>query len=121
MQDYKILDVWQKAHSLALGVYQITGSFPKDELFGLTSQIRRSCISIPSNIVEGCGRGGNIELCQFLKIALGSANELEYQLLFAHDVKLLAADDYKNLEKQVNNVKAMLINLIKVISKKPVT
>jgi four helix bundle protein len=121
MQDYKKLDVWQKAHLLALGVYEVTRAFPGDELFGLTSQIRRSCISIPSNIIEGCGRGGNFELCQFLKISLGSANELEYQLLLAHDVKLLTASDYKKLDKQVNEIKAKLINLIKVVSKKPVT
>jgi four helix bundle protein len=116
MQDYKKLEVWQKAHFLALSVYEVTKVFPKDELFGLTSQVRRACISIPSNIAEGCGRGGNSELCQFLKIALGSANELEYQLILAADLKLINTNDHKNLNKQINETKAMLITLIKVVS-----
>jgi four helix bundle protein len=118
MQDYKKLEVWQKAHLLAINAYEATKTFPKDELFGLTSQIRRACISIPSNIAEGCGRGGNTELCQFLKIALGSINELEYQLLLAFDLKLLNINNHENLDKQINEIKAMIITLIKVISSK---
>ena len=76
MQNYKNLDVWKSAHLLTLNTYKATGTLPKDELYGLTSQIRRASVSIPSNIAEGCGRGGKTELGQFLKIALGSANEL---------------------------------------------
>jgi four helix bundle protein len=118
MQDYKKLEVWQKAHLLALNVYSATKAFPKDELHGLTSQIRRACVSIPSNIAEGCGRGGNSELCQFLKIALGSTNELEYQLILACDLKLINTHDHNTLDIQINEIKAMLITLIKVVSKK---
>ena len=116
MQDYKKLEVWQKAHMLVLEVYEATRSFPKDELYGLTSQIRRACASIPSNIAEGCGRGGNKELCQFLKSALGSSNELEYQLLLAYDLKLLNINEHNTLDELLNEIKAMLIRLIKVVS-----
>jgi four helix bundle protein len=118
MQNYKNLEVWKTAHSLAVNVYKSTNSFPKDELYGLTSQVRRACVSIPANIAEGCGRGGNSELGQFLKIALGSANELEYELLLAKDLTYLKADIYDNLNKQVNEIKGMLISLIKKVSLK---
>ena len=117
MQDYKKLEVWQKAHFLAVAIYEATRTFLKDELYSLTSQIRRATVSIPSNIAEGCGRGGNAELSQFLKIALGSSNELEYQLLLAHDLKRLNAIDHENLDKQVNEIKGMLISLIQKVGK----
>jgi four helix bundle protein len=116
MQDYKKLDVWQKAHTLALDVYNSTKGFPDDERYGLTSQIRRFWVSIPSNIAEGCGRGGNSELCQFLKVSLGSANELEYQLILSRDLNLLSNNSYQNLNDQINEIKGKLINLIKKVS-----
>jgi four helix bundle protein len=81
MQDFKNLVTWQKAHSLAIVIYQATANFPKDELYGLTSQIRRSCTSIPANIAEGCGREGNSDFGRFLQISIGSASELKYHLL----------------------------------------
>jgi four helix bundle protein len=77
MQDFRKLTVWEKAHTLATNTYKITKNFPKNEAYGLTSQARRACISIPANIAEGCGRGGGTELSHFLKIASGSASELE--------------------------------------------
>ena len=83
MQDFRQLKVWRKAHSLALAIYKGTVRFPRTELYGLTSQIRRACVSIPANIAEGCGRGGDPELGRFLQIAMGSASELEYHLLLA--------------------------------------
>ena len=86
MQDFKKLTVWQKAHLLTVAAYKATEAFPKDELYGLTSQIRRACISIPANIAEGCGREGKVEFNRFLQIALGSATELEYHLLLAYDL-----------------------------------
>jgi len=98
MQDFKKLKVWQKAHSLAVAIYQATEMFPKDELYGLTSQIRRSCVSIPANIAEGCGRGGNTEFNRFLQIALGSATELEYHLLLANKLKFLNLANYEELD-----------------------
>jgi len=89
MQDYRKLKVWQKAHELALAVYEASARFPREEVYALTSQIRRAAASVPSNIVEGCGRGSNAELMRFLYIALGSANEVEYQLLLARDLGFL--------------------------------
>jgi four helix bundle protein len=118
MQDYKKLDVWGKAHLLAVGVYKATSAFPKDEQFGITSQIRRACVSIPANIAEGCGRGGNSELGQFLKIALGSANELEYELLLAHDLQLINDEVFNKLNEQIDHVRRMLISLIQTIKEK---
>ena len=89
------LIVWQKSHELTLKIYQITQSFPKDELFGLTSQIRRASISIPSNIVEGKARGSNKDFKRFLLIARGSLEELKYQLLLARDLKYVDELKYK--------------------------
>jgi four helix bundle protein len=86
MQNFKELKVWQKAHRLTLDVYKVTTRFPKDEMFGLTSQMRRSSASIPTNIAEGCGRDSRAELARFLSIAMGSASELEYQLILAKDL-----------------------------------
>ena len=80
MKDYRELKVWERSHQLALAVYKVTTTFPKDELYGLTSQIRRACASIPANIAEGCGRSGDAELARFLQIAMGSASELDYHL-----------------------------------------
>jgi len=79
VKDFRKLAVWEKAHRLTLDMYKATASFPKDELYGLTSQVRRASISIPANIAEGCGRNGDVELARFLQIAMGSASELEYQ------------------------------------------
>ena len=89
MQNFKSLKVWEKSHELTLAVYKATTNFPKDELYGLTSQIRRASASIPANIAEGCGRTGKAELARFLQVAMGSASELEYHLLLAHDLGLL--------------------------------
>ena len=112
MQDFKNLKVWEKAHALTLAVYKATGAFPKEELYGLTSQIRRACISIPANIAEGCGRGGKAELAQFCQVAMGSASELEYHLLLAHDLGFLNASDHQSLSDNVIEVKRMLASLI---------
>jgi four helix bundle protein len=92
MRDFRNLQVWNKAHSLTLDVYKATGFFPKEELYSLTSQIRRSSASIPTNIAEGCGRSGDAELARFMSISMGSASELEYQLLLAHDLNYLNED-----------------------------
>lgn len=91
MKDFRNLKVWEKSHQLALAVYKATSTFPRHELYGLTSQIRRACASIPANIAEGCGRSGDAELARFLQIAMGSASELEYHLLLARDLGFLSA------------------------------
>jgi len=108
MRDFRTLQVWEKAHQLTLDVYEVTGAFPKDELYGLTSQIRRACTSIPANIAEGCGRGSPVELARFSQIATGSASELEHHLLLAHDLHLLNDLDYERLTAQVVELKRML-------------
>jgi four helix bundle protein len=112
MQDYRKLAVWQKAHKLTLSVYDCTTGFPQNETYGLTAQIRRACISIPANIAEGCGRDGKAEMSRLLQIAAGSASELDYHLLLAHNLKFLTADGYAALEEQLNEVRRMLTTLI---------
>lgn len=86
MRDFKNLKVWQKSHSLTLDIYKTTSTFPKEEMYGLTSQIRWSCASIPANIAEGCGRDGEAELARFFRIGRGSASELEYHLILVRDL-----------------------------------
>jgi four helix bundle protein len=112
MQDYKNLKVWERAHQLTLAVYHATATFPKDELYGLTSQIRRACASIPANIAEGCGRDGDAEFARFLRIARGSASELDYHLLLARDLNFLGEAVYKQLEIGLSEVKRMLNTFI---------
>src|SRR6266496_4092054 len=108
MKDFRNLKVWRKAHQLTLALYQITTSFPREEAYGLTSQIRRAASSVPSNIAEGCGREGDAELARFCIIARGSASELEYQLLLARDLKLLLPNDYEELSQRTVEIKRML-------------
>ncbi|MBI3248481.1 MAG: four helix bundle protein [Deltaproteobacteria bacterium] len=112
MRDFKELKVWEKAHVLTLAVYKATAAFPREELYGLTSQIRRSCASIPANIAEGCGRNGEPELARFFHIATGSASELEYHLLLARDLGFLKSQDYEPLTTEVTEVKKMLTAFI---------
>ena len=102
VKNYKELVVWQKAHLMTLDVYAATRGFPKEELYGLTSQIRRSAASIGANIAEGSGRRSNNEICRFLQIARGSASETEYHLLLAHDLKLLSEEDFRRLSRQTD-------------------
>jgi four helix bundle protein len=113
MRDFKELKVWQKSHQLTLSVYKTTTAFPRAEIYGLTSQIRRSCNSIAANIAEGCGRNGEVEFARFLHIAMGSASELEYHLLLARDLELLSAGDYEESSREVSEVKRMLTAFIK--------
>ena len=108
MGDYRKLKVWERSHRLTLGVYRVTGTCPQSELYGLTSQVRRSAYSIPSNIAEGCGRNGDAELARFLDIPMGSANELDHHLLLAHDLGLLVPDDHQRLELEIREVNNML-------------
>ena len=112
MKDFRELKVWQKAHQLTLAVYQITATFPREELYGLTSQLRRSCSSIPANLAEGCGRNGDAEFARFCSIAMGSASELEYHVLLARDLKLIKPRDYEQLAQGTTEVKRMLTVLI---------
>ena len=115
MQNYKDLKVWIKSHEITLKIYSLTKGFPKEEIYSITSQVRRCSSSIPANIAEGCGKNTKNDFGRFLNIALGSANETEYFLLLAKDLSYLKTEDHKHLEKCINEIKAMLISLIKKV------
>ena len=101
MQDFKNLKVWKKSHELTLKVYKISKQFSREELFGLKSQVRRASVSIPSNIAEGCGRNSDADFARFLQIAFGSANELEYQIMLAHDLKYINSKNYNKIIDEI--------------------
>jgi len=112
LEDFKNLKVWTKAHTLTLAIYQSTSGFPREELFGLTSQIRRASASIGANLAEGCGRRSDAEMKRFVQIARGSASELEYHLLLARDLQLLTGHEHEELEKRVLEIQRMLASLV---------
>jgi four helix bundle protein len=115
MKDFRDLNVWQEAHGLVLDCYNTTATFPKQEIFRLTSQIRRAASSIPANIAEGCGRRGNAELHRFLQIAMGSASELEYHILLSRDLNFLKPEKYDDLQAQLTEIKRMLAGLLRKV------
>jgi len=112
MQNYKDLKVWEKAHLITLKIYKITKGFPKEEIYGITSQLRRSAVSIPANIAEGSGKFSKPDFANFLQITLGSANETEYYLLLVKDLDYLDNELFTELLAEINQIKAMLIGLI---------
>ena len=115
MRDFREMKVWEKSHQLTLEVYKATAGFPREEMYGLTSQIRRASASIPANIAEGCGRSGVAELARFLHIAMGSASELDYHLMLARDLSFLADEHYVRLDRELAEVKRMLIAYLQKI------
>jgi four helix bundle protein len=117
MEDFKNLKVWVKAHQLTLAIYQSTRKFPRDEIYGLTSQIRRASASIGANIAEGCGRRSDPEMKRFVQIARGSASEVEYHLLLARDLKFLSEDEFKNLESKILEIQRMLTSLTQCLQR----
>lgn len=108
MKDYREILVWQRSHALTLEIYRVTSQFPKEEMFGLTSQMRRSAASIPANIAEGCGRDGDAELKRFMGISLGSACELDYHVQLARDLEYLDRAAADNLAAEIMEVRRML-------------
>ena len=115
MKNFRDLKVWEKSHHLTLAIYGITEKFPQEELYGLRSQIRRCCSSIPTNIAEGCGRDSDAELARFLSIAMGSASELEYLLLLSKDLNIVGQSDYETLSSNIVEIKQMLASLVRRI------
>ncbi len=121
MQEFTQLKVWQKAHALALAVYQATAGFPKVEMFGVTSQLRRASTSIAANISEGCGRSSDADFARFLHLALGSAFELQYFVLLSKDLEYLPVTarenkhSFETLTATTIEVKRMLTSLIQRI------
>src|SRR6266516_629610 len=115
MRDFREIKVWEKAHRLTLEIYKATSKFPREEMYGLTSQMRRSSSSIAANIAEGFGRGGNAELARFLQIGMGSASELQYHVLLAKDLNLLTKTIYEQLgEPATEGKRTLAAMLVKV-------
>lgn len=115
MKDFRQLQVWEKAHTVTLLVYRLTATFPTEERYGLTSQLRRASASIAANIAEGCGRNSDGDFQRFLTIAMGSAVEVEYFLLLAHDLGFLRVDPYRSADRRVVEVQRMLGSLIRKV------
>ena len=115
MQSFRSLRVWEKSHRLTLDVYTSSKAFPREEMYGLTSQMRRASASMGMNIAEGCCRKGSAEMGRFLQMAMGSASELEYQLLLAHDLDYLRNPEYEKLAGQTVEVKRMLSSLMQKV------
>ncbi|MDB5284784.1 MAG: four helix bundle protein [Bacteroidota bacterium] len=107
MHKYQDLKIWQKGIDLVVNVYQATSEFPKEEKFGLTSQMRRSAVSIPSNIAEGAGRNSDNDFVRFLSIANGSSYELETQVIVANRLKLLSNESCEAVCGQLNEIQKM--------------
>lgn len=115
MKDYKKLIVWRKAHELALLIYMETKNFPQEEKYGITSQLRRAAVSIPTNIAEGCGKLTPNDLARYLQISLGSAHEVEYLTYLSCELSYQKRDTWIPVNEKIGEVKAMLISLIKKV------
>lgn len=115
MQDFRKLKVWAKAHQMVLNVYRHSEKFPKEEVYGLTSQLRKASVSIPANIAEGCGKISRKDFSRFLEISLGSTHEVHYYFILSKDLNYLNEDSYSQLEKDISQLKGMLISLIKTV------
>lgn len=113
MQDFRNMKVWQKAHAIVLEIYSFSRRFPPEERYGITAQMRRSAVSICSNIAEGCGRGGDRDFAHFLQIALGSANEVQYLMMLARDLELLDRSDHARIDPRLEEVRRMLFALLR--------
>ena len=111
MRDFKKYDVWKLSHVYTLKVYEITKTFPKEEVYGIISQIRRASSSIPTNISEGCGRDSDAEFNRFLTIALGSASEVEYLIILSKDLNYLEEGSFIKLNEDINTIKRKIYTL----------
>ena len=111
MRDFHQLQIWQRSHKLTLAIYKATNSFPREEVYGLTSQLRRAVLSVPTNI-EGCGRKTDADFARFLQISVGSASEVEYELLLAHDLNYLSDEDYNKFNSEIIEIRKMINNFI---------
>lgn len=117
MKDFYKLKVWERSHRLTLSIYLHTKDFPKDELYGLTNQMRRASSSIPTNIAEGCGHDSQAEFTRFLLMAMGSSSELEYQLILSHDLQYIDDKIFLELSSELNEVRRMLNSLIQKVKR----
>lgn len=119
LKSYKDLKVWEKSYTLCLHIFRITAKFPKEERYGLTSQIRRSAVSIPSNIAEGYGRKTTVDYIRMLYISYGSICELETQIYLAGDLNLIPSEDLEPLKQAIAEIERMLKKLIKSLENRP--
>ena len=108
MRNYRDLQVWGKAHNLTLELYRISRGFPREEVYGITSQLRRAAVSIGANLAEGCGRRTSAELARFVRIAMGSASELDYHLLLSRDLGFMAFEEFTSASATLTGVRKML-------------
>lgn len=115
MRNYKELQVWERSHKLTLEVYRLTKYFPKEELFGLVSQMRRCAVSIPANIAEGCGKNSEKDLLRFLQISLGSLMELDYYIILAKDLEYISNDKSSQMSEELTQLRKMLITFMKKV------
>ncbi|MDG4951481.1 four helix bundle protein [Weeksellaceae bacterium KMM 9724] len=118
MNDYQKLEVWQLSKDVCVKVYKLTENFPSKEIYGITNQIRRSSISIASNLAEGSGRRGKRDFLKFVGYAIGSANELETQLIISKELEFISHKDFEELIEELIIIKKMLFNLSKYLNSK---
>jgi four helix bundle protein len=111
VRDFKKYDIWKLSHVFTLKIYELTKLFPKDELYGIVSQIRRASSSIPTNISEGCGRTSDAEFNRFLTIALGSASEVEYLIILSKDLNYIDENSFTELNQEINTIKRKIYTL----------
>jgi len=111
MRDFKKYDIWKISHVFTLKIYELSKSYPKDEIYGIVSQIRRASSSIPTNISEGCGRTSDAEFNRFLTIALGSASEVEYLIILSKDLNYIDEDSFTELNQEINIIKRKIYTL----------
>ncbi len=111
MRNFKNYEIWKISHQLTLDIYELTNNYPSFETYGITSQIRRASLSIPTNIAEGCGRDSQAEFGRFLTIAQGSASEVEYLLILSKDLKFITEQQFEKLDKNINLIKRKIYTL----------
>lgn len=115
MRNFRDLIVWRRSHQFVLRIYGVTETFPKHEAFGLTSQIRRASVSIPTKLAEGCGRRGDGDMGRFVQIAMGSAGEVDYLALLAADLGYIPPSNYIELASELNEIRRMLTGFYKQV------
>lgn len=115
MQDYKKLGVWIKAHELVKEIYVVTTGFPKEELFGLVSQIRRAAVSTPANIAEGAGKSSGADFGRYLQISFGSANEVEYLVFLSFELNYINKENFEATNMKIEEIKRMITGLLKAV------
>ncbi len=118
MKTHKDLDVWKKSITLVKEIYEFTSTFPKEELYGITSQLRRCAVSIPSNIAEGAARNHKKEFIQFLYISLGSVSELDTQIIICGELNFINNDQFNHIQKNIEDIRAMILGLINYLNNK---